>query len=84
MSSNAAIQKLVNVMGPARAGELATQVLRQIGLQELRTPDDRLRFGQALIGRGGLLESIGRSIKMQAILHGAREEQGAPGDQRAG
>lgn len=74
MSSAAAMQKLVNVMGTARAGELTEQVLRQIGLQELRTPDDRLRFGQALIKRGGLLESVGRSIKMQAILHGAREE----------
>lgn len=74
MSSAAALQKLVNVMGPDRARDLSEQILRQIGLQDLRTPNDRYRFGQALIARGGLLESIGRSIKIQAILHGATED----------
>jgi len=30
-------------------------------------------FACALIQRGGLLETVGRAIKIQAILHGASE-----------
>jgi hypothetical protein len=80
VSSVAAIQKLVNILGPEAARELSGQILRQIGVHDLRAPNDRLRFGEALMARGGLLESVGRAIKTQALLHGAtetRESQGA-------
>jgi hypothetical protein len=83
VSSIAAIQKLVNVLGAERARKLSGEILRQIGVTDLRSPNDRLRFGDALIARGGVLESIGRSIKIQAILHGAIESMPAPSRDRS-
>jgi hypothetical protein len=72
--SNPALQKIFNTFGAQRGRALVDETLASLGITELRTPDDRLRFGNALIKRGGLLESVGRSIKIQAILHGAAEE----------
>src|SRR5690349_2940614 len=83
MSSIAALQKLANVLGPEQARKVTGEILRQLGINDLRAPDDRLRFGEALIARGGLLESIGRAIKMQAILHGAVEAPPAPVQSRS-
>ena len=74
MSQNAALQKVFNVMGAERGRAVVDETLKQLGMLELKTPDDRLRFGNALIRHGGLLESVGRAIKIQAILHGAHEE----------
>jgi hypothetical protein len=70
-----ALQKLVNVMGRERADAVIAETLRQLSLRELRTADDCLRFGDALIHRGGLLGAIGRAIKIQAILNGAIEHR---------
>jgi hypothetical protein len=67
------LDKLRNVLGEAKANASYEEVLREAGLAGLETPQDRLRFGNVLILRGGLLEAIGRAIKIQAILHGARE-----------
>ena len=74
MSQNPALQKVFNVMGTDRGRAVVDQTLGKLGMRELRTPDDRLRFGNELIKLGGLLESVGRAIKIQAILHGANEE----------
>src|SRR5262249_28865020 len=68
-----ALAKLANIMGPQRAKIIIAETMREIGLLELRTPDDRARFGSALVARGGVLEAVGRAIKIQAILHGAKE-----------
>ncbi|MGZ3421566.1 MAG: hypothetical protein ACXWUG_07615 [Polyangiales bacterium] len=74
MSLNPALQKVFNVMGAERGRVIVDQTLKQLGVRELRTPDDRLRFGNELIKHGGLLESVGRAIKIQAILHGAADD----------
>jgi hypothetical protein len=71
--SDVALRKLVNVLGAQRARLLVAEILAEIGLGALNTPDDRLQFSLALIKRGGLVEAIGRAIKIQAILHGARD-----------
>ena len=68
-----AFKKLVTVLGPVRAESVVGETLKRLGLSRLTTPDDRFRFGCELIARGGVLEAIGRSIKIQAILHGAKE-----------
>ncbi|NJK33130.1 MAG: hypothetical protein HC927_12385 [Deltaproteobacteria bacterium] len=70
----AALQKLINLMGSERGQKLYEEVLRSLGMTDLRTPNDSARFGNALIERGGVYASIGRSIKIQAILHGARPD----------
>ena len=66
-----ALVKLKNMMGEARARVLVVEVFAELGVQGLDDADDRLRFGHALLSRGGVMEAIGRSIKVQALLHGA-------------
>lgn len=65
--------KLVNVLGPAKAQALFVAVLEEIGRDSIETPDDRLAFGQALVRRGGVVEAIGRAVRVQAFLMGAKE-----------
>jgi hypothetical protein len=72
-----ALKKLVNLMGQERGYSLYLEILDRIGLKGLATPNDSVRFGEELISRGGVLASIGRSIKIQAILHGAQTVQPA-------
>jgi hypothetical protein len=71
----AALQKLVNLMGQERGHRFYLETLDNLGMAELATPDDSARFGNELIARGGVLASIGRSIKIQAILQGAHTER---------
>jgi hypothetical protein len=73
----AALQKLVNLMGQERGHRFYFETLDSLGMTELASPDDSARFGNALISRGGVLASIGRSIKIQAILQGASTEHRA-------
>jgi hypothetical protein len=65
--------KLQNVLGPERARKLFDDTLVELRLPQLLTASDRLRFGAALVRHGGIVEAIGRAIKVQAILQGARE-----------
>ena len=71
MSESAAVEKLIRVLGRARAEALIADTLREIGLSDLGEAESRLRFGHALTQRGGVVEAIGRAIKIQAILEGA-------------
>jgi hypothetical protein len=68
-----ALIKLVNVMGRERAQPVIADTLRRAGLTSLATADDRYRFACALMDQGGICEAIGRAIKIQAILGGAKE-----------
>lgn len=73
-ASDPSLSKLVRLYGPERTEALVRDTMREIGIRTISSADDRLRFGSALIKKGGLLEAIGRAIRIQAILHGAREE----------
>ena len=73
-ASDPSFMKLVRLYGPERTAVLVRDTLREIGINAIVTPDDRMRFGKALLKKGGLLEAIGRAIRIQAILHGARED----------
>ena len=72
--SDPSINKLVRIYGAERTETLVRDTLHEIGLAEIRSADDRMAFGRALIKKGGLLEAIGRAIRVQALLHGARED----------
>ena len=72
MSQQIVWTKMVNFMGPSLAKSLMREVLEQLGLSELRNANDRLRFGSALIDRGGASKLIGETIALQARLHGAQ------------
>jgi hypothetical protein len=74
ISTDASLNKLVRMLGPERASALVRDTLRELGLRDISSPDDRLRFGVHLMKKGGLLEAIGRAIKVQAILLGATDE----------
>lgn len=63
------------MMGEERGRIFYRDTLDKLGMTELATPDDNARFGEELISHGGVLSSIGRSIKIHAILHGARPNQ---------
>ncbi len=67
-----ALTKLHNILGEEKAAELVRETLREIGIADLKSPNDRLRFAEALMLRGGVIEAIGRAIKIQALLHGAK------------
>jgi hypothetical protein len=73
MTKDPAFQKLINVLGLEKAQAVIDETLQRIGRPALLTPDDRYLFACELMTRGGLLEAVGRSIKIQAILHGASE-----------
>jgi hypothetical protein len=65
--------KLSNVLGAERACATLAELKETLGLFETSSAASRLQIGNTLIKRGGLMEAIGRSIKIQALLHGARE-----------
>ncbi len=73
MSEARLVQKLVHVLGRPRADALIKSTLHEIGARDLSTPEIRLHFGQAILRHGGVIEAVGRSIKIQAILEGAKE-----------
>jgi hypothetical protein len=67
-----ALAKILNVMGNDRGRAAIEVAMRRASLTALQTPDDRFRFGCALMQSGGIFIAIGRAIKIQAILHGAK------------
>ena len=72
-TSDPTLLKLVRLYGAERTDTLVRDTLREIGIAGIHSADDRPRFGSALIKKGGLLEVVGRAIRVQAILQGARE-----------
>lgn len=72
MTSSPALTKIINVMGSDRGRQFYADKLAKLGLDDLRDPNDTARFGAELIKDGGVLASVGRSLKIQAILHGAQ------------
>ncbi len=68
-----AVMKLRHMLGPERAKTLLGQILPILGLKEIKTPDDRLKLSKELMMRGGLLATVGNSIRAQALLHGAKD-----------
>lgn len=69
--SDHVMERLVHVFGRARGEQLYAETLESIGLPAIGGPNDEMRFADALIGRGGLHEAIGRSLRVRALLHGA-------------
>jgi hypothetical protein len=68
-----AISKVLSIMGRERGVQVVEEAMHRAQLRTLQTPDDRYAFATALMTRGGVYEAIGRAIKIQAILHGAKE-----------
>jgi hypothetical protein len=70
--TNRVIVKLEHLMGEKAAGELIGELMRELELPDLDSPSHRDRFGEALVRRGGVYEVLGRAIRVQAALQGAK------------
>jgi hypothetical protein len=66
-------ERMTKALGPKRASEVMREVLAQLDDRRIDGPDDVLAFAEQLIGGTGLLQVVGRSLKVQALLHGAAE-----------
>jgi hypothetical protein len=64
--------QLVQVIGEARANSIFEEVFHQLGHVLVDTPEDLMKLSQFLIARGGFVEVVGRSLKAQALLAGAK------------
>lgn len=69
----AAYQKITNMLGEEQGAALIREALEAMGVSDLLTASDCLRFAGILIDKGGLVAAIGRSIKVKALMHGATE-----------
>lgn len=62
------MEKLTRVFGATRANELLAQVLAELELREIATPDDLMRVGNALQRRGGFEATTGAMFVVQATM----------------
>lgn len=68
-----AFSKLIKALGREKALRIGGDALTALGLRELRTPNELLLFANHLIKLGGIAESVGRALKVSALLRGAAE-----------
>jgi len=66
-------ERLVKALGMKRAAEVMGAALALLGGRTLDTPQDMLDVAESLIRSGGLVQAVGRSIKVMALLRGAVE-----------
>ena len=74
--ADAARERLTRALGPQAATRHAQEALSRIGIREIQTPDELLRFAEQLFKMGAdnfVLQSVSRSLKVMAILHGAKQ-----------
>ncbi|MCA9630023.1 MAG: hypothetical protein KC766_20270 [Myxococcales bacterium] len=70
---NSAREKLIRALGAEEGRKVLAEALRRSGLSGVDTPGDLLKVAEHLMRRGGLMEAVARSLKIQAILAGASE-----------
>ncbi|APR80530.1 Hypothetical protein A7982_05877 [Minicystis rosea] len=66
-------ERLTKALGIQRGSEVMHVTLARLGMHAVETPQDMLEIADQLISSGGLVQAVGRSIKVQAILRGAVE-----------
>lgn len=67
------LERLTKALGAARAAEVMNERLVSWRPRELESPQDLLDFSNHLMRNGGLIQAVGRSLKVQALLRGATE-----------
>jgi hypothetical protein len=70
MTENA-FSRLIKAVGREKALRIGAEALAALAVHELRTPNDLLAFANYLIKQGGVVESVGRALKVTALLRGA-------------
>ena len=71
-------EKLINMLGIETATQLTTEVLKELQIERLRSPDECFRFGEVVGERGGMFSVLGRTIQTHAILRGAKRGATSP------
>ena len=66
-----AIGQLESMLGQEKAQTLVRECLKDANLEDVKTAQDLLNFAMHLARRGGIVEIIGRSLKVQALIRGA-------------
>lgn len=66
-------ERLVKALGQKRAAEVMRDTITRLGGRAIDTPQDMLDAADVLIKNGGLVQAVGRSLKVQALLRGAVE-----------
>ncbi len=67
------LERLTKALGAGRASEVMNERLSQWRPRPLETAQDLLEFSNHLMRCGGLVQAVGRSLKVQALLRGATE-----------
>ncbi len=70
---NNAREKLTRAIGAEEGRRVLNEALRRAGVSSVDSAGDLLKVAEQLMRRGGLLEAVARSLKIQAILAGASE-----------
>ncbi|MGE0324865.1 MAG: hypothetical protein AB7K71_21005 [Polyangiaceae bacterium] len=70
---NSAREKLTRAVGAEEGRRILNEALRRCGISSVESAGDLLKLADQLMRRGGLLEAVARSLKIQAILAGASE-----------
>lgn len=68
------MERLTKAVGRTAGERYAKEALATLGMRELSTADDLLAFANYLLTKGGVAESVGRALKVTAILRGARAD----------
>jgi hypothetical protein len=65
-------EKLERILDRARAPIIIDEILGELGLVTLESPEHLAQFGERLARRGGFLSPLGASLQIQAQLHQTR------------
>ena len=71
-------ERLFKAVGREKGWQAGQEALAQLGLTELRNQQDVVGFANLLIQRGGVLEAVGRALKIAAVLRGAVDRPVVP------
>jgi hypothetical protein len=66
-------ERLAKALGPTRAEEVVRNAISHFGERSMETPQDLLALSRFLLTAGGLVKSVGESLRAQALLRGATE-----------
>ena len=65
---------LETLLGPKQSQVLIQECLKEANLREVTSAQELYTFAMRLMKRGGLIEAIGRSLKVKALLRGAKPD----------
>lgn len=69
-------EKLCSVLGREQGEAVMAQVMKELGLTALATPDDLHRFAQHVARREGFTAAVGALLSLHAVMNGASGTSG--------